>query len=185
VGAGVLLLEIAIGYFVGPAIIASTYVVGYLIGKKAFKTYVDNESKYSIKTLFVWIGIILASIGIYIIVHIYPISFNNLNNLIKNISATIFGVASCFLFLIIFRFLNRYKGSPILKYTDRLSLIIYLMNQAFMCGAMNISQYVDPMWLKTILVYAATIGASILLELISNKLLKLILNRPQKRLVNE
>ena len=61
--------------------------------------------------------------------------------------------------------------------TDQKCFIIYLMNQAFMCGAMNVTTYVEPMWGKTILIYVFTLTASVLLQIVSDQVLKAIYSK--------
>ena len=180
----VIATEVAVGFFFGPAMIAVTYVAGYYIGKKYFKTYTNPEEKYSFKSLIQWSLILLVSIGCYYLIKTYNFGdsyfLSNLHNLTNNIIATVFGVATLFFGLMIFKPLNKFKGLPLFKYTDKLALIIYLMNQAFMCGAMSITRWVEPMWLVTILIYVFTIASSVLLLFISELVLKSIYNRPKK-----
>ena len=178
--------ELSVGFFFGNAIIASTYIIGYLIGEKAFKTYTDTDTKYSFGSLATWIVILLASVGLYILANevkfgdIYVIT--RLQDVLKNITSMSVGVSSFFLFALIFRFTNKYRGSKLLIYTDKLSFIIYLLNQAFMCGGMNVTLWVEPMWVKTILIYIFTIASSILLEFITSLINKKIINRPKAQI---
>ena len=173
---GVILAEVAIAFFNGAAMILVSYVAGYYIGKKCFKTFTDTEEKYSVPTLFIWIGILLAALGLYVLSN--EVSFGEayyltrLQSTVKNISATIFGVATLFLFLIALKFLNKYNSPSVFKFTDRLSLIIYLLNQAFMTGAMSVTLYAKQMWLVTILIYVLTISSSVGLLFISDSIFK-------------
>ena len=186
---GVIAIEVAVGFFFGPAMIAVTYVAGYYIGKKWFKTFTDPQEKYSFKALGLWTLILLASIGSYILIQTYQFGdtyfLSNLHNLTNNIIVTTFGVATLYFMLMVLKPLNKYRGLRIFKYTDKLALIIYLMNQAFMCGAMDVRQWVEPVWLVTILIYVCTITASVGLLLLSDLVLKAINNRPQKVEQNE
>lgn len=185
----VIAIEVAVGFFFGPAMIAVTYVVGYYIGKKWFKTYTNPDEKYSFKALGLWSLMLLASIGSYILIQTYQFGdayfLSHLHDIVNNIIVTTFGVTTLFFMLMILKSLNNFKGLSIFKYTDKLALIIYLMNQAFMCGAMNVTMWVKEMWLVTILIYVCTISASILLLFISELILKAINNRPQKVELNE
>ena len=186
---GVIAIEVAVGFFFGPAMIAVTYVAGYYIGKKWFKTYTNPEEKYSFKALGLWALILLAFVGCKILIETYQFGdsyfLSNLHTLTNNIIVTTFGVATLFFMLMALKPLNKFKGLPIFKYTDKLALIIYLMNQAFMCGAMDVRQWVEPVWLMTILIYVCTITASVGLLLLSDLVLKTINNRPQKVMQNE
>ena len=181
---GTLAIELTIGFFAGSAIIACSYIAGYYIGKKFFKQYTDNEEKYSLKHLFAWIGILAVSTTVYVLLVIY--SFGDLyvlvqlQKLISNIAATTFGVATFFLMAHALRATNRLSTIKPLVFTDKLSLIIYLFNQAFMCGGMKISDWVEPMWAKTILIYVFTIAFSVLVHFLSTWVLKLIDNRKKK-----
>ena len=186
---GVIAIEVAVGFFFGPAMIAVTYVAGYYIGKKWFKTYTNPEEKYSFKALGLWALILLASVGCKILIETYQFGdsyfLSNLHTLTNNIIVTTFGVATLFFMLMALKPLNKFKGLPIFKYTDKLALIIYLMNQAFMCGAMDVRQWVNSEPFITILIYACTITASVGLLLLSDLVLKTINNRPQKVMQNE
>lgn len=180
---GVIAIEVLVGFFFGPAMIAVSYIAGYYIGKKWFKTYTDTEQKYSVPHLLTWTGILGTSIGLYILIHTYEFGgsylLNRTYSLTNNIIVTIFGIATLFFFLIAFKFLNKFKGFPPFKYTDKLSLIIYLMNQAFMCGGMAVTLYVHEWWSIMLLIYVFTIGASVLLQFISELILKAI-NKPKQ-----
>jgi hypothetical protein len=185
----VIAIEVAVGFFFGPAMIAVTYVIGYYIGKKWFKTFTNPEERFSFKALGLWTLILLASIGAYILIQTYSFGdayfLKHLHDIVNNTIVTTFGVATLFFMLMVLKPLNKFKGLPLFKYTDKLALIIYLMNQAFMCGAMNITRWVEPMWLVTILIYVFTIISSILLLFISELVLKSINKRPQKVIINE
>lgn len=177
--------EVAVGFFFGPAMIAVTYIFGYYIGKKWFKTYTDVNEKYSLPALFQWTFILLGSIGFYILIQPYYMFgdgyfLKHLYELTNNVIVTTFGVATLFFALIVLKPLNKFNGLYIFKYTDKLALIIYLMNQAFMCGAMNVTLWVEPMWAKTLLIYVFTLGASVLLLFVSELILKGI-NKPKSQ----
>ena len=185
----VILAEIAIAFFNGTAMILVSYLAGYYIGKKCFKTFTDIEEKYSVPTLIIWIGVLLAALGLYIVGN--EVSFGEayyltrLQSTVKNISATTFGVATLFVFLISLKFLNKYNSPSLFKFTDRLSLIIYLLNQAFMTGAMSVTLYAKQMWLITILIYVLTIGSSVGILFICDNIFKgLSTNgKPRKSLI--
>lgn len=182
----IVLIEVLVGFFFGPAMIAVSYIAGYYIGKKTFKTYTDTSIKFSWPTLLRDLLITVGLVGIYILLQTYSwgdIYFvSRLHHLTNNIVMTGFGVSSFFLILIALKFLNNFKGLSIFKFTDKLAFIVYLMNQAFMCGAMATSSWVEPMWAKTILVYVFTLGFSVLLQFISNIVVNKIttkINKPQ------
>lgn len=169
--------EVLVGFFFGPAMIAVAYIIGYYIGKKWFKTYTDPNEKYSFPALAQWAIILLAVIGLYILIqptHSFGSSYFliHLYEITNNIIVTTFGVTTLFFLLMVLKPLNKFKGFPPFKYTDKLALIIYLMNQAFMCGAMNVTLWVNDMWAKTLLIYVFTLSASVLLLFISELILK-------------
>ena len=62
---GVLLVELTVGYFFGSSIIAMSYIAGYYIGKKLFKQLTDEEEKFNIPQLLMWIGLTALSVGLY------------------------------------------------------------------------------------------------------------------------
>ena len=181
--AAVILAEVLVGFFFGPAMIAVSYIAGYYIGKKWFKTYVDNEQKYSVPHLLTWTGILGVSVGLYILIHTYEFGgfyfLDRTYSLSNNIIVTVFGIATLFFVLMALKWLNKFKGFPPFKYTDKLALIIYLMNQAFMCGAMAVTNYVHEWWSIILLIYVFTIAASVLLLFISDLILKAI-NKPKQ-----
>ena len=79
----------------------------------------------------------------------------------------IFGVSTLFIFLLASKFINKINNNPVLDFTDKVSYPFYLLNQTFMCGAMNVTNYVSNLWSKTILVYLFTISFAILVYYLS------------------
>ena len=179
----VVLAELLVGFFFGPAMIAVSYIAGYYIGKKWFKTYVDTEQKYSVPHLLVWTGILALSIGLYILIHTKEFGgfyfLDRTYSITNNVIVTVFGIATLFFVLMALKWLNKFKGFAPFKYTDKLALIIYLMNQAFMCGGMAVTIYAHEWWLRILLIYVLTIASSVLLLFISDSILKAI-NKPKQ-----
>ena len=107
----VIAIEVAVGFFFGPAMIAVTYVIGYYIGKKWFKTYTNPDEKYSFKALGLWSLILLASIGAYILIQTYSFGdayfLKHLHDIVNNIIVTTFGVATLFFMLMVLKPLNK------------------------------------------------------------------------------
>lgn len=163
---GVVIFEITLGFLLGAAMIMVTYIIGYYVGKKLFNKLTNIEEKYSYRNLFIMIGLtILVTVGYILLVNVSfgEIYFlKHLQSLIMNIFSTSFGVITFFLIIYFLRWTNRYQGSAFLSFTDKISLNVYLLNQTFMCGAMNIAILVSLMWQKTILVYLFTIGFAII-----------------------
>ena len=159
-------IELVVGFFLGSAIIMTSYLVGYFLGKFVFKQLTDTEEKFNLKHFFIYLGATVASVGIYALLVFYPIHGNYFldrsNSLICNIMLSTFGTASFFLIAHILRWTNKYNTPKLFLFTDKISLNIYLFNQAFMCGAMNVAVWVDPWWAKYLLVYTFTIGFGIL-----------------------
>ena len=176
----VIVFEFTLGFFTGASIIILSYVAGYFIGRKSFKQITDIEERYSVKYILIFILITAVSVGGYILLVTFP--FNNnyflsgVYSLLQNIAMTTFGVFSFFLFIYIFRWTNRFNAIKPLSFTDKITLNVYLLNQTFMCGAMNVARWVEAMWLKTLLVYVFTIGFAIITYLIYD----LIFNRKKK-----
>ena len=163
-------IELSLGFFFGNAIVGSCFFIGYYIGRKYFDHYVNPEKRYSIPLLLTWIGIVGALVGLYVVSTFN--SFGNgyfvshLQDLINNILMSSFGAASFFLIIYIFRFANKKEGFAFFKYTDSYTYVFYLMNQAFMIGAMDITYLASPMWGKILLVYLFTIVSAIGLKYI-------------------
>ena len=181
-----LAFELTLVGIMNSPIIVIPYLVGYFVGKKAFGKYVDNETKYSFARLFIWLGILALSLGLYILNVLVPFSdgtfwIEKLQNTYRNVILTIFGISTFFVVIYIFRFVNKYKEIKLLKYTDKLSLLIYLMNQAFMVGAMNVTLWVEPIWAKFLVVNVITIATSVLLE-IANRYLNKWIKYPKPKL---
>ena len=176
----VIVIEGVVGFFFGSSIIALSYIAGYHIGKKWFKQLTDIEEKFSIWQLLMWLGITASTVVLYAVMventfgDVYFLV--HLRSLLQNIMLSTFGISSFFLIIHALRWTNRFPGIKPLTFTDKLTLIIYLFNQAFMCGAMNVAIWVEPMWAKTILVYAFTIVISILVHFIST-----IIQKPRSK----
>lgn len=167
--AAVAAVELTLGFLFGTSIIATAYLVGYLVGVKNYEAYTDR--KYRLREFVIW-GIVLAlSFGIYALAVSLPALdgylFSHLHALIKNITSASFGTATLFLVALLFKFLNGEKQYSLLKYTDSLSLNIFLLNQTFMCGAMNVFAWVDIKSLGILLVYLFTIVTAALVTLLT------------------
>lgn len=166
VSLGAVVIEFAVGFFIGSSIIACSYIVGYFLGKKLFGQLTNVEEKFSWKWFSIFVlGTALVT-GLYVLLINKPFGGNyfldNLYNLCKNILLTSFGIGTFFVIAHAFRWVNKLPPSKFLSFTDKISLNVYLFNQAFMCGAMNMARLFDEMWLKYIFVYVFTIAFSIL-----------------------
>lgn len=166
VALGAVVIEFAVGFFIGSSIIACSYIVGYFLGKKLFGQLTNVEEKFSWKWFSIFVlGTALVT-GLYVLLINKPFGGNyfldNLYNLCKNILLTSFGIGTFFVIAHAFRWVNKLPPSKFLSFTDKISLNVYLFNQAFMCGAMNMARLFDEMWLKYIFVYVFTIAFSIL-----------------------
>ena len=177
VALGAVVIEFAVGFFIGSSIIACSYIVGYFLGKKLFGQLTNVEEKFSWKWFSIFVlGTALVT-GLYVLLINKPFGGNyfldNLYNLCKNILLTSFGIGTFFVIAHAFRWVNKLPPSKFLSFTDKISLNVYLFNQAFMCGAMNMARLFDEMWLKYIFVYVFTIAFSILAYYIYQFILKL------------
>lgn len=169
-------LELSLRFFLGPAIIATSYIVGYYLGRKVFKQVTDPEEKFDVPQFLLYALIVVVSVGGYILcVEFMPATsyfLTHLKSLTVNIFATSLGIFSLFFIIHLFRWTNRFGTIRVLQYLDRMTLIVYLMNQAFMIGGMNITGLVEPFWAKILLVNVFTIAISVLIELVNRFTLK-------------
>ena len=168
--------ELIISFFFGLSIIIIPYIVGYLVGEHSFEEYTDAE--YRIAPILTWtIATALSLLGYALLVSLEPPTayvLERLYTLGKSITASAFGAASFFLITYLLKGLNRHDEPKILLYTDRLGLTIFLMNQAFLCGAMDLSGVFNSSVLNTVLVYVATIGSAILIDAVLSLFTKLL-----------
>lgn len=160
---------------VEPTYIATSYLIGYFIGKKFFNVYVGKYQFNDLLHLLIWAIIFVSSILLthYMLHGVIRIQ-GELHYIIRGFSLMVFGVSTLFLFLLGSKVINRLKGCKPLDFTDKVTYEIFLLNQTFMCGAMNVTTYVSPMYLKTILVYIFTISFSIGVYFLSTRVNKLI-----------
>ena len=158
--------ELILSFAFGISIIVIPYLVGYILGEFSFEKYTDT--KYRIKPLLLWLAIFAAAFALYSAVVLN--TFGNawilakLHKLLLNLTSSAVGTASFFLFISLFKGLNRFGEPKLLLYTDRLGLVIFLMNQAFMCGGMDVCAYFDSIALDTALVYLFTLGSAALID---------------------
>lgn len=182
---GIIAIEVAVGFVLGPAMIATSYVIGYFVGKKLFKAYTDTEQKFSVPILLITTGVLVVSLGVYIVCINFPFGGNyfldHLYNLNNNVMMTIFGTATFFFVAIALKFLNKYNQPKLFKFTDKISFPIYLLNQAFMCGGTDITRYVEPIWLQNILIFVCTISAAVLIQIVCDMIMNAINNRKNKK----
>ena len=174
--------ELLVAFFFGPPIIIIPYLIGYLIGEKRFEYYASTEKKAPIDLLIGSLATALA-LGLYI-VGVLALSSENtwiqkLISLELNFTAAIFGVGTFLILAILFKFMNRIKRIYTLEFTDKICLFIYLLNQTFMCGAMNVAVWVDSIVSKTILVYVFTVAFAIGCFFISDALLKIKIKKKE------
>lgn len=160
---------------VEPTYIATSYLIGYFIGKFFFKTYAEKYDIKDLLHLLVWAIIFIGTFLVtYYMLHGVIRIQGKLHYIIRGFSLMVFGVSTLFLFLLGSKVINRLKGYKPLDFTDKVTYEIFLLNQTFMCGAMNVTTYVSPMYLKTILVYIFTISFSIGVYFLSTRVNKLI-----------
>lgn len=174
--------ELLISFFSGFSIIISAYLVGYLVGERWGSDYTDNV--YRPSAIILPSLIFLLSLGIYALTVHFDIGESyfpaHIEKLLENLTASAVGTSSFFLVCWILKPLNSFNCQPFLQYTDRLMLSVFLFNQAFICGATDVTEFTDLAWLKPILVFAFTIGAAILTDAVAN-LLPSILIRSDKK----
>lgn len=173
-------VELLLGFFFGTSIIATAYIVGYLVGRRWYAAYTDRS--YNPRAILLLIlatavfflgysALVGTSFGTgYLAEHLY--------SLLRNITSAAFGTVTFFLAAYLFKALNGEKQHAILKHTDALSLNIFLLNQAFMCGAMNVAAWVENKPLGILLVYLFTIGTSVLVTLVTPHITNIFWKKP-------
>ena len=76
ISVGVVLSEFAICYFIGPSIIACSYLVGYFLGNKLFGQLTNVEERFSIKWFLLFLfGTLGAAMGVILLIN-FPIAGN-------------------------------------------------------------------------------------------------------------
>lgn len=181
VAIGVLLLEFALFTRLSdPLFIVTSYVVGYFVGSYSFKYYVDKSTKFSALRLLIWLTILLISILGYVVMirngtayKVGPYRYQ----IPRNVFLSMFGVSSMFVFILVFRFINFNINIKVFKYTDNLTYIVYLLNQAFMIGGMNVTNYVSDFAVKITLVILFTIVFSVLILFVSDLIEKRVIKK--------
>lgn len=162
---------------VEPTYIATSYLIGYFVGKFFFETYVENYQVLDLYHLLVWAIIF---VGTFLVTHymlhgVIRIQ-GKLHYIIRGFSLMVFGVSTLFLFLLGSKILNRLKGCKLLDISDKVTYEIFLLNQTFMCGAMNVTMCTQDIYSQTVLVYLFTITFALFIylssRLINNKLFK-------------
>ena len=161
----VFVLECASSLITNPLFIASSYIVGYYIGRFSFEKYVSG--KLDIKRVIFWLILVGSSLfwSLYVMKN-YGWRENIFYKIGINLLYSTFGVSSLFFFLSVLKILNREREYTFFRITDELTYFIFLFNQAFMCGAMDVSKYVVFYEQKVALVYTFVIVFSLLLYVI-------------------
>ena len=153
---------------VEPTYIVTSYLIGYFVGKYFFSRYVN---KYEVKDfihLFVWAIIFVSFFLIsYYLLNGLIIIPNKFHYILRGFSLMMFGTSTLFIFLLASKFINKINKNSAFDFIDKVSYPFYLLNQTFMCGAMNVTTYVTDLWSKTILVYLFTVSFAILVYYLS------------------
>ena len=162
--------------FRGVSILASCYFVGYFIGKHRFDEYVNHEKDFRPDRLLIWVFIaVLAYFGVQGLYEYFPgdsFFITHLHLFTHNFSSTVYGVGMFFIIIYLLRPLNKYDNCALLKFTDSSLIYVYLMNQAFMVGAMDTTIYADSLFVKTVIVYVLTIGSGLFIYLVNKRIFK-------------
>ena len=160
------ILEFTLAFLNGTASIAVSYIIGYYLGSVLFKQITDKDTKFSIPTFLVIFASLALVTGLYILMIELPWTGNYFIShfylAIRDCLLTCFGILTFLFISHLFRWTNNFKGSKFLGFTDKLSLNAYLLNQAFMCGAMNVTLWVNDFTVGVILVFVFTISFSII-----------------------
>ena len=153
---------------VEPTYIVTSYLIGYFVGKYFFYRYVNKYEAKDFIHLFIWAVTFISFFLIsYYLLNGLIVIPNKFHYILRGFSLMIFGVSTLFIFLLASKFINKINNNPVLDFTDKVSYPFYLLNQTFMCGAMNVTNYVSNLWSKTILVYLFTISFAILVYYLS------------------
>lgn len=163
---------------VEPTYIATSYLIGYFVGKKFFNVYVDKYQIKDLLHLLIWAIIFVGSILLthYMLVGVIRIK-GSLHYIIRGFSLMVFGVSTLFIFLLLSKFINRLQKIKFLEFTDKLTYEIFLLNQTFMCGAMNVTMYTHNIYSQTVLVYLFTIVFALLIYLLAKLVNKKLFNQ--------
>ncbi len=151
-------LETLTSLFTNPLYIVTSFVIGYIIGEKSFEKYVELDQKARTWRYMMWLIIMAGSLSLSI--YLYKEWWwtpEPLKLIPINLSLATFGVSSMLVIILSLKFVNKYPKVGFLDFTDRYTYYVFLFNQAFMCGAMNVAGYVTPFWAKTLIVYAFVI----------------------------
>lgn len=163
-----IIAEMTFVFFTGFVICITPYIIGYVVGRIAFENYVDKKKEYPFIGLIFWIFILLTGLFSYIILigSKFGGGYFATRSLefLRNLSASTFGTAFFFVFILIFRFINFDKKIKFFEFTDKWTYMLYLLNQVFMLGATSIVVVTDKLWLKFVLVYVCTFALSIGLQ---------------------
>ena len=177
---GVLFIgELVLDYFLGWPTTIISFIIGFYIGKIFFNNYTNLEQKVGLPATLVAVLMTFVSLAIHFIVF-YLMPANKGRYLISNFIQCIFGVGTAFLFAILFKKINKINNIPVFKFTDKICLYVYLLNQTFMVGATNLTQYIPIFAVACIVIYITTIVAASALYLLDSLIMKGIANKKEK-----
>ena len=172
-----ILVEGIICLFFGTAFIVTFYIAAYLIGRQSFSDYAETNEKWKISKFLIWLSItIISFFGFFLAITYKDNLHKYLFFLLTNIPSSALGFASFFLLILPLRFLNRLK-MPFLKTIDGICYPLYLMNQTFMCGAMNVTVLASIFSLKALLAIVFTIVFACIVQLITFFINKIMIKR--------
>lgn len=145
-------VETSVSKWIAPLYIVSAYILGYYIGKVAYRSY---TGKYR------WTDLIHFSISLTatILTIIYSIKLSALpstTTILIGVNAlyTLFGVFSMLAFLMLFKFCNSLPEIRI----DKLSYMFFLFNQIFMVGATDITKVMsNPFEMNVVVLLLVTV----------------------------
>ena len=159
--------------FTNPLFIASAFLIGYIVGELSFAKYTSLDSKPGLLRYILWptllVGFLALSIYLFKLWWWTP---EPLKLLVYNFSLSAFGVSTFFTLVVFTKFLNKFENNPFLDFTDKYTYYVFLFNQTFMCGAMDVSSYVDTFINKLLLVNSFVIVFSIITFLATKYVIK-------------
>lgn len=176
----VAIAELVLAYFFGMAIILNCFIFGFYFGKYFFKKLTSNEEKPGFSSWFIAIFLTAISIGIYA-TSVRFLPSINIVKLLENIMMSTFGIGSALLIILLFKWANNISRLSFFKFTDKICLYIYLLNQLFMVGITNLTDYINNLPLAFLVIIACTIITSIALYYLE-VLIKLPFHKKDKEL---
>ena len=162
-------VECVIGYYYFGSFILTSFLICYFLGKKYFVSF--TSGKIDGATLFYsGAAIIVALLGFTAVIHLpklQPKFVSNMVYVLRSLTLDAFALASFFFIINLLKPLNRFNINKLFSFTDGACYSIFLMDQCFMIGSMNVAAYSNNYSIQTILIYVFTISGGLVVYLLS------------------